>query len=283
MKRSDVIPYGLIFVLLLLSLSCSSLTGVDANRTTGTAGPASGGGDGSAADASGQGSGAAVGDESDEGLDISLPNESVPYGIYVGARVQGKCGPYTNSGSFQSMTFDSEFHHVIFYRPSETELPGPMGGMQSANSPMTVGMAGVSIDGKGQLGDYSFCPMYETEEDAYDCTVVEGPRPFVPAIQLMPMEPDMFPNVPLVGTPGPLGGGTSIILFSLDSAATSDPIMKWDGKIGVNLLGGASDPVQAPFPVTWDQLMMNEGFSVDIITGDEGETWEWTMRFIPEA
>jgi hypothetical protein len=221
------------------------------------------------------------GGDTEWGLDLSTPDESVPYGIYVGANVTGHCGIYTNSGGFESLTFDTEFHHIVFTRPSTTGLPGPFGGLHTAGTDLNVGMAGISPVGKGALGDFTLCPTYETEDTSYPNYVTSGPRPFEPSISLMTADPDVFPNVPLVGTPGPLGGGTSIILFSLISAGDMQPIMEWEGEMGASALGGAGDTVQAPFPVTWDQLMLGEEFSVDIITGDEGETWNWTMRFVP--
>jgi hypothetical protein len=271
----------------LLSLACSALSpaGNSVGRTETTnprAGQAaldSGGGGGNPA---GNGGAGTDGEGEEEwGLDLSSPDESVPYGIYVGATVKGDCGPYTNSGGIERLMFDAEFHGVVFSRPTETGLPGPMGGLHSANSPLVVGFAGVSIFGKGKLGDFTLCPMYETEEDSYPSRVTNGPNPFEPSISLVAMDPDVFPNVPLVGTPGPLGGGTSIILFSLGSTADMGPILAWDGKIGTNSLGGAGGSPQAPFPVTWDQLMLGQEFTVDVITGDEGETWNWTMRFMP--
>jgi hypothetical protein len=286
--KKAVCPFFLV-LLIVLPTACNPLSSaVQSVKESATAVSAGGQGDegGTGGDEnkdSGNASdeGQTGGGDSEWGLDLSAPDESVPYGIYVGANVTGHCSAYKNSGGFESLTFDTEFHQIVFTRPTTADLPGPFGGIHTANSPIEVGMAGYGLIGKGELGAFTLCPDYDADDHSYPSRVTSGPNPFEPSISLMPADPDVFPNVPLVGTPGPLGGGTSIILFSIGATSDLGPIMEWEGGVGGYALGGALEPVQAPFPVTWDQLMLGEEFSIDIITGDEGETWNWTMRFVP--
>ena len=212
----------------------------------------------------------------------SAQNESVPYGIYVGARVTGQCSAYHNSGGFRSMDFDAEFQKIVFVKPTATGQPGPYGGIYKADSAVRIGLPGIGLLGKGKIGGYAFCPDYD-EAGEHPCHLTAGPHPFQPTISIYPDEPSTYPDVPLVGTHGPLGGGTSIIVFSIGAADEGGPIMQWEGDVGGYALGGALEPTSAPFPVTWDQLILGEGFSIDIITGDEWETWNWTMRFVPQG
>jgi hypothetical protein len=210
----------------------------------------------------------------------STAGESVPYGIYVGAQVSGECNAYTNSGGFRSLNFDTSFQRIVFVKPTSTGQPGPYGGIYQAGSGVTIGLPGISILGEGKIDSFDLCPDYD-EAGEHPSHLTDGPYPFRPAIYIYPDEPNEIPNVPLVGTPGPLGGGTSVVIFSIGSAESSGPIMQWEGGVGGYALGGSLEPVQAPFAVTWEQLMLGEEFSVAIITGEEGETWNWTMRFSP--
>jgi hypothetical protein len=69
---------------------------------------------------------------------------SVPYDIYVGANVQGTCGPTTNSGGFSSLTFDSAIRGIRFSPPTETGLPGPAGGI-SQQGGVPIGVPGMGL------------------------------------------------------------------------------------------------------------------------------------------
>lgn len=58
-------------------------------------------------------------------------------------------------------------------------------------------------------------------------------------------------------------------------------MLRWDSEIGLGALGGAVEPLQVAFSTAWDRLMLGEEFEPGAISGDEGETWEWTIRFVP--
>lgn len=203
---------------------------------------------------------------------------SVPYDIYVGANVQGTCGPTTNSGGFSSLTFDSAIRGIRFSPPSETGLPGPAGGI-SQQGGVPIGVPGMGLLGEGGLGAFTFCPMYEGDE-AHPCTVTQGPSPFEPSLS-MAFGEGGIPVEPLVGTPGPSGGGEAVLMYSIGSTSDLSPIMVWDCEMGTGALGGALQPVQIVFSTSWDRLMLGEEFSLEARYEDEGERWHWTMRLVP--
>jgi len=203
---------------------------------------------------------------------------SPAYDIYVGANVSGNCGPLTNSGGFASLTFDSVIRGIRFGPPSDEGLPGPFGGITQGDG-LQIPLPGIGLLGEGELGAFSLCPMYE-EPDVHPCTVTEGPSPFEPSLSLGPSEMGI-PVAPLVGTPAPMGGGEALLLYSIGSTSDLGPIMKWDCEIGIGALGGSLEPVQAAFSTSWDRLLLGEEFSLQATSGDEGETWEWTIRFVP--
>lgn len=205
---------------------------------------------------------------------------AVAYNIYVGGNVRGNCGPMTNSGGFASMTFDTAFQGIHFTAPSSTGLPGPFGAIyQEAEIPF--GIPGLGLLGEGELGAFTFCPMYEGDE-AHPCSVIQGPHPFEPSLAItMAEEMGDIPLVPLVGTPPPSGGGEALLLFSIGATSDLGPILEWECEMGTGALGGSLSPAQVVFPVSWEQLMQGEEFSVDLLAGDEGEAWEMTMRLVP--
>ena len=209
-------------------------------------------------------------------------SSSPPYDIYVGANVTGNCGPFTNSGGFASLTFDSVIPGVRFSLPSEEGLPGPYGGItQEAALPISV--PGMGLLGEGELGAFTFCPEYEAPDRIHTCRVTSGPSPFEPSLSLGVSEGSV-PVVPLVSTPGtPAAGGGegALLVYSIGSTSDMSPIMTWDCGVGGSALGGALEPVQVTFSASWDQLMLGEEFSLDAIGEDEAETWEWTIRFVP--
>jgi hypothetical protein len=202
---------------------------------------------------------------------------SVVYDVYVGANVTGQCGPTTNSGSFASLTFDSMIQGVRFYAPSESGLPGPLGGI-ALEAGESIPIVGMGLLGEGELGGFTFCPMYEGDE-AHPCTVTAGPNAFEPSLSLSPESG--IPAVPLVGTPVPSGGGEALLIYSIGATSDLSPILVWDCEMGTGALGGSLEPVQTAFSTSWERLMMGEEFSLDGIAGDEGETWEWTLRLVP--
>jgi hypothetical protein len=224
-------------------------------------------------------------DDEDQGIAPGLPEgllggspTSPAYDIYVGANVTGRCGPTTNSGGFASFTFDSVIRGIRFSPPSETGLPGPFGGI-SQQGGIPIGAPGIGLLGEGELGAFSFCPMYEGDE-AHPCTVTEGPSPFEPSLSLG-MSEGGIPVEPLVGTPVPSGGGEAVLVYSIGATSDLSPIMVWDCEMGTGAIGGSLQPVQVAFSTSWDRLMLGEEFSLGAISGDEGETWEWTIRLVP--
>jgi hypothetical protein len=224
--------------------------------------------------------------DGDEGPAPELPGgllggstTSPAYDIYVGANVTGRCGPTTNSGGFASLTFDSVIYGVRFWPPSETGLPGPFGGI-SQEGGIPIGVPGIGLLGEGELGAFSFCPMYEAADAAHPCTVTEGPSPFEPSLSVG-MSEDGVPLEPLTGTPVPSGGGEALLVYSIGATSDLSPIMRWECVMGIGALGGSVQPVQVAFSTSWDRLMLGEEFSLGAISGDEGETWEWTIRLVP--
>lgn len=197
----------------------------------------------------------------------------------MGANVTGICGPETNAGGFSSLTFDTAFHDIRFAPPSETGLPGPFGGISQWGA-IAIGIPGAGVPGEGTLGAFTLCPMYEGDT-GYPSIVTQGPYPFEPGLSVWPVDPDTLPVVPLASTPPPAGGTQMMLVFSIGANENMGPILFWQTEIGGAALGGSLEPVQAPFPVSWEQLARGEEFSLEVITGDEGETWKWTMRFVP--
>ncbi len=265
-----------IFGTLLLILSaCSVLPAAGVKSDAGDeahAGDGSAGGDGDEGQADG-------GKEEEWGLDLSIPDESVPYGIYVGSNVSGHCDPYKNNGGIEKMTFDSVFHKIVFVRPGAKTAITQYGGMYIAGGDGNFPMIGIGILGEGELGDFTLCPQYEDDEGCA-CHVTNGPNPFEPSLSLMPYEDDI-PVVPLVGTPPPSTLGTAILHFMIGGTKDLGPILEWAGCVGSGALGGSLEPVDVYFVVTWDQLLAGEEFAEGAITGDEGETWDWSIRFMP--
>jgi hypothetical protein len=214
-----------------------------------------------------------------DGLLGDLP-ASPTYDIYVGANVTGRCGPTTNSGGFAALTFDSVIHGVRFSPPSaEGDLPGPFGGIAQEGA-MPIPVPGVGLMGEGELGAFTLCPMYEAPDAVHACTVTEGPSPFEPSLSLGVSEGGL-PVEPLVGTPVPSGGGEALLVYSIGATSDLSPIMVWECEMGIGAIGGSLQPVQVVFSTSWDRLMLGEEFSLGAISGDEGETWEWTIRFVP--
>jgi hypothetical protein len=90
-----------------------------------------------------------------------------------------------------------------------------------------------------------------------------------------------MPAEPLVGTPVPSGGGEAALVYSIGATSDLSPIMVWDCEMGTGAIGGSLEPIQVAFSTSWDRLMLGEGFSLGAIAGDEGETWEWSIRLVP--
>ncbi len=204
---------------------------------------------------------------------------SPAYDIYVGANATGNCGPFTNSGGFASLTFDSVVRGVRFTPPSEEGLPGPYGGI-SQEGALPIPVPGMGLLGEGELGAFTFCPMYEGPDMVHPCTVTAGPSPFEPSLSIGFGEGGV-PVVPLAGTPVPSGGGEAVLVYSIGATSDLSPIMTWECVMGIGALGGSLQPVQVAFSTSWDRLMLGEEFSLGAIQEDEGETWEWTIRFVP--
>jgi hypothetical protein len=209
-------------------------------------------------------------------------NTSPAYTIFVGAYVHGKCGFDSNSGGIEKMTVESWFEDIHFQAPSDTGLPGPVGGIYQGHS-IPVGVPGVGLIGKGDVGpDFSLCPMYETETDSYASRVTDGPHPFEPSLSLMPSSADEMCVVDLVGTqPKLTGGGSVYLVYSIGSTADMGPILLWDGKIGIGALGGSIEPVQGHFCFYWEQLLSGQEFQMTTTSGDESEQWDWTIQLSP--
>jgi hypothetical protein len=202
----------------------------------------------------------------------SLPFDSitVPYGIYVGGVYTGAaCGPFTNSGYFSNLDFDSVFHNVVFAPPSSSGLPGPLGGLLKADSDLQAAMAYKQVTGEGKVARYSLCPMYETETDSYPCKVTEGPTEFPVSISIMAPQGD---------------DGSATLKFETGSPEAGKSIMRWDGKIGSGEWGGPGGSENAYFTTTWAELMAGEEFAFEYTApGDDGESWHWSIRFMAET
>jgi hypothetical protein len=218
-------------------------------------------------------------EDSETGLDLSVPEGTVSYGVYVGANVTGHCDPYSNNGGFEFMTFDSVFHNIVFVAPTSPISPGQYGGIAKDEGLGLIPLVGIGIEGEGDIGDFTLCPQYE-EPEGCACHVTNGPNPFQPILSLLPSEPDIMPDT-LLGTVEPYSVGVAILHFSIGGTEDLGPIMEWAGCVGSNALGGNLEPVDVTFVVSWDQLMKGEEFASSAVTGDEGETWNWSIRFMP--
>jgi hypothetical protein len=201
---------------------------------------------------------------------------SPPFDVYVGAIQQGFCGPMTNSGWFESLSFDTVFHNVRFTPPSE-QLFFPNGAFMSTE--MVIPFH--NIQGEGSVDAFTLCPMYDP--DARACSVTRGPLPFEPVLEIV-QDPDAaFPVVPLVpGTPVPEPGSVVLLLFSIGGTADLGTIMEWESEVGSGALGGSLEPVQFPFQVPWDKIMAGEDTTVEVPYEDEGQRMQWTLRLIPQ-
>jgi hypothetical protein len=262
-------------VLFLLGCSLSGLISPagDAQETpTGSALGAGGDSDNSGAGGGGSGNTSSV-------------LESVPYGIYVGGVFTGaQCGPYTNSGGLINLDFDSEFHKIVFARPTKDSLPGPYGGLLKEGAEFKAPMADLQVSGTGKIFGYNICPMFETETDSYPSKVTEGPNPFPVHISIVsPQGMEGFEITPIASTPTVTGGGKAVIKFQIGTPEGMRAILRWDGKIGTGEFGGIGGAVVAYFTTTWDQLMQGEEFAFEyIVVGEDGESWHWSIRFLPE-
>ncbi len=264
----------LLGILMLLLSSCSALPSTEAKgdaRDEGQAGDESAGSDGDGSQADG-------GKEEEWGLDLSTPDESVNYGIYIGANVTGTCGPYKNSGGFKFMTFDSVFHNIVFVRPGSKKALTPYGGIYRAGGEGNFPRVGIGLNGEGKMGDFTFCPEYNGDKECA-CHVTNGPNPFEPILSLLPEEdPGIYP---LVGTPEPNNLGYAVLHYSIGGTKDLGPIMEWEGCIGIGALGGDLQPIDIEFLISWDKLMAGEEFADSVTGADEGEKWEWSIRFMP--
>jgi hypothetical protein len=268
-------PYLLVPAFLLLSCSPSGLAGsVSDTQETPTGSTAGTGGN---SDDSGAGRGGAG--------NLSSVLESVSYGIYVGGVLTGaQCGPYTNSGGVLNLDFDSEFHKIVFARPTKDSLPGPYGGLLKEGAEFKAPMADLQVSGTGKIFSYNICPMFETETDSYPSRVTEGPNPFPVYISIVsPKSAEGIEITPIASTPIITGGGTAVIKFEIGVPDGMRPILRWDGKIGIGEFGGVGDAAVAYFTTAWDQLMKGEEFAFEfVIAGDDGESWHWSIRLLPE-
>jgi hypothetical protein len=267
-----------LFVLPVVLLQACSVSGLRAPGGSGQETPAGAnldaGGDSDNSGAGGGGSG-----------NVSSALESVPYGIYVGGVFTGaQCGAYTNSGGLLNLDFDSEFHKIVFARPSKESLPGPNGGLLKEGAEFKAPMADLQVSGTGKLFSFNICPMFETETDSYPSKVTEGPNPFPVLISMVsPQSTEGFEITPIAGTPTQAGGGKAVIKFQIGSPDGMRPILRWDGEIGTGEFGGIGGAEAAYFSTTWDQLMRGEEFAFEyIVVGEDGESWHWSIRFLPE-
>lgn len=208
--------------------------------------------------------------------------ESIPYSIYVRAVVNGKCGAHTNSAGFKNMELEASFTGMVFVRPMGKGLPGPFGGVHRATGPAAFAVsAGIYLDGRGDIQRMEYCPQYETEVDTYAVKIVSGPNPFQAWIGVMsPTATDAGADV--VPTKTPVGGGEAWVMFHIGNGESGGPILVYeiDGHRGEEDEMTLGNPVR--FITTWDQLMKGEDFTIKMTGGDEGETWNWEMRFVPE-
>jgi len=202
---------------------------------------------------------------------------SPPFDVYVGLIQQGTCGPTTNSGWFESLSFDVVFHDVRFTPPSE-QLFWPNGAFMSTEMMIPIH----NIQGEGSIDAFTLCPMYDPV--ARPCSVTRGPLPFESSLEIVQAPEAAFPVVPLVpGTPVPEPGSVVLLLFSIGSTADLGTILEWESGIGTGALGGSLQPMQFPFEVPWDKIMAGEDYTVEIPYEDEGEQMQWTLRLIPKG
>ncbi|HUT17903.1 MAG TPA: hypothetical protein VM366_01990 [Anaerolineae bacterium] len=202
---------------------------------------------------------------------------SPPFDVYVGLIQQGFCGPMTNSGWFESLSFDTVFHDVRFTPPSE-QLFWPNGAFVSTEIVIPL----MNTLGEGSIDAFTLCPMYDP--GARPCSVTRGPLPFEPVLEIV-QDPDAaFPVVPLMpGTPVPEPGSVVLLLFSIGSTTELGTILEWQSHVGSGALGGSLQPMQFPFEVPWDKIMAGEDLTIEVPYEEEGERMQWTLRLIPQG
>ena len=215
--------------------------------------------------------------------------KAVEYRIYVGLnRTGAACGPYNNAGGFSTLSLNTAFSGAKFIHPSNKPVNWPAGMpfegcMFSKNEGNCLPFG--SVLGQGDIDTYSFCPTYEGEE-VYQCSVIDGPKPFDAILQVPPRNPEDIPVVPLV-TVDPLDQGPQIYLqYVLIGAAGgmgvvirgSDRVLGYcDG------IGGPYGGMTLNFEVSWARLSKGEGFAIEReLVDDSGNVDHWTIRFVPE-
>jgi hypothetical protein len=275
MLKAKALRYSCLTVPIILLMGCNvsglSLSGGGTEATPTGAGSGAGGDSENAAGGVGG------------GKDGSSTVESIPYGIYIRAVVTGQCGPYTNSGGFKNAEFEAAFNGIVFVRPMGKGLPGPFGGLHRAGEPTAFSVTGgVSIGGEGTVDRVEYCPVYETEVDTHAVKITSGFNPFKATIGVMsPAASDAPQGV--LPTMTPVGGGEAWIIFDIGDALNGGPILTYqvEGEPGSNQENDLSlGPTR--FVTTWNQLMQGKDFTITMTNGDEGETWEWEVRFVPE-
>jgi len=200
---------------------------------------------------------------------------SPEYDIYVGLILSGDCSPYTNSGGFLSLSFDSAFHNVRFQSPESSGLP--MGGFyQGGVIPL------LNISGEGEVDRYAFCPAYDGDQEV-GCEISEGPKPFEPRLAVV-IEEEALPVAPLDPEASELDYGPGLMVsFSIGSAKGGGPIMVWDcDTFYRGAMGGAIAPRGVMyFYLPWGRLMQGEEYALEYPHEEAGEKGMWTLRIVP--
>jgi hypothetical protein len=260
-------------VVLLVSCSISELAAPNGDEQETPTGAVLGAGGGDNQTAGGGANG---------GGDVDSIVESNSYGIYVHAVVTGKCGAYTNSAGFKDMDLEASFEGIVFSRPMGKGLPGPFGGLHRKDQPAAFSVTGgLSIDGSGDIQRVEYCPQYETDVDTFDVNITSDINRFQAWIGVMsPTATDAPEGVNPTKTP--VGGGEAWVMFHIGNALNGGPIWEYE----VNGAQGQEDETTLGEPVrfitSWDRLMKGEDFTIPMTSVDEGETWEWEMRLVPE-
>jgi hypothetical protein len=267
-------------VLLLLACSVSGLTAPQGDAQETPTGDILGAGGG--ADSGGAGANHGAGGGISGGGNVDSIVESVSYGIYMHALVSGTCGAYTNSGGFKNMELEAAFTGMVFMRPMGKGIPGPFGGLHRVTEPAFFSVSpGLYLDGEGEIQNVVYCPVYETEVDTYAVNITSGINPFQAWIGAMsPVASDAPEGVNPTKTP--VGGGEAWVMFHIGNAINGGPILEYEvrGDKGQEDEASLGNPVR--FITYWNQLMKGEDFIINMTQSDEGETWTWEVRFVPE-
>ena len=78
--------------------------------------------------------------------------------------------------------------------------------------------------------------------------------------------------------------GSATLKYLSFSKEAGKPIMRWESAIGIGQWGGIGGAENALFTTTWTDLLAGGEFSFQhTVPGEDGASWVWSVRFVPET